>query len=247
MVRKQTRRKSGGGWQIGPALTNQAYYLPEYKYYSNCDVTPRPGLLTPNPNPELAQTRMAGGRRSNCAANKPIGSIQSNPQPSLAQTPMAGGVSRRRRRGGGCGCGMKRRNGGSKQRKHRSRRSMKGGRYTMDITQSIGGDGPNVSPIYSNYPCEAHKPMPLNPTMSNLLGNGAVPDMNVSGLRPAFIMNGGQHPLAYNAPRAGFTFIPNISQGQKLEPGQIPYQEVVQQTNSCGSATCGQAIGAINK
>lgn len=259
MVRKQTRRQTGGGWQMGNALTKDAYYVPEYKHYSDCDLSPRPGLLTPTPNPELAQTRMAGGRRSNCAAYKPIGSIQSNPQPSLAQTPRAGGRRRRtirrqggggmqrrmggsrnRRQSGGCGCGMKRRLGGS-------RRSMKGGRYTMDTTQSIGGDGPIVAPIYSNYPCEAHKPMPLNPTMPNLLGNGPVPDVNVSGLKPAFIMSGGQHPLAYTAPRAGFTFTPNISQGQKLEPGQIPYQEVVPQTYSCASATCGQAIGAINK
>ena len=262
MVRKQTRRKTGGGWQMANALTKDAYYVPEYKHYSDCDVTPRPGLLTPTPNPELAQIRMAGGRRSNCAAYKPIGSIQSNPQPSLAQTPRAGGRRRRtiRRQDGGFGCGMKRRIGGSRKRRQSggfgcgmkrrlggSRRSMKGGRYTMDTTQSIGGDGPIVAPIYSNYPCEAHKPMPLNPTMPNLLGNGSVPDVNVSGLKPAFIMSGGQHPLAYTAPRAGFTFTPNISQGQKLEPGQIPYQEVVPQTNSCASATCGQAIGVINK
>jgi hypothetical protein len=99
--------------------------------------------------------------------------------------------------------------------------------------------------------------MPLNPVSATALGDSPNPEVFVSGLRPAFIggsrrrrQRGGAAytpaPLAYTAPRAGFTFVPNISQGQTLNPGQIPYQEVVPQHDNCGT-TCGTAIAAINK
>jgi hypothetical protein len=74
-------------------------------------------------------------------------------------------------------------------------------------------------------------------------------------IKPGVVQAGGQlrgdeHPLAYTAPRAGFAFFPNISQGQTLNPGQIPYQVVVpvdgSNSASCG-LTCGQAIAQINK
>jgi hypothetical protein len=74
-------------------------------------------------------------------------------------------------------------------------------------------------------------------------------------IKPGFVQAGGQlrgdeHPLAYTAPRAGFAFVPNISQGQTLNPGQIPYQVVVpvdgSDSASCG-LTCGDAINEINR
>jgi hypothetical protein len=191
------------------------------------------------------------------------GMIQSNPNPALAQTPMAGG---------GCGCGLMRggrrrgarrtrrtrtgtcgyygARGGARKSVRRGRKSQRGGRYGVDTTHSIGGDGPNVAPIFGTVPCEAHRPMPLNPTSAMQLSQAPNPDVSVGGLRPAFIQAGGAAympaPLSYTAPRAGFTFYPNIAQGQTLNPGQIPYEEVVPQHDSCG-ATCGTAIAAINK
>jgi hypothetical protein len=276
---RRTRKTSGGGWSIGDSLSKNAYYVPEYKATDDCAVAQRPGFIQAIPNPELAQTKMAGGRRyrtrrggsyKNCAPSKPIGSIQSNPRPNLAQTSMAGGGCGAKMRGGGCGakmrgggCGAKMRGGGcgctkmrggtrkGSRRLKRSKRTMKGGRYFIDTTQTIGGTGPNVAPIYSSLPCEAHRAMPLNPTMPTLLADSPVPEVDVSGLKPAFIMKGGNftngHPLAYTAPRAGFSFTPNISQGQKLDPGQIPYQEVTPQVDTCNTASCGQALSAINK
>ena len=323
---RRTRKVSGGGWSIGEALSKDTYYVPEYKPTDECAFTQRPGFIQPTPNPELAQTKMAGGRRTrrggasryaNCAPALPIGSIQSNPRPNLAQAPMAGGCGCQKVRGGGCGkmrgggcgstmkmrggscgkmrggaCGstMKMRGGGcgkmrgggcgkmrggacgkmrgggcgkmrgggcgkmrggSRRTRKGSRRFMKGGRYVIDTTQSIGGDGPNVAPIYSNFACEAARAMPLNPTLPSLLADNPIPEIEVSGLRPAFIMKGGGftngHPLAYTAPRAGFSFTPNISQGQKIDPGQIPYQEVVSQVDNCNTASCGQALASISR
>jgi len=244
---KNTRKhsKKGGGWEFGPKLSQEAYYVPEYKNYSDCQDQARPGALTALPNPGLAQTIMAGGAyRNNCVSTRPIGSIQSNPNPELAQKAMQGG----------CGCAFKR--GGSRRRtrsrllrnRKSKRRNMRGGRFAIDTSQSIGGDGPNVAPIYPSVPCEAHRPMPLNPASASMLADGPIPDVDVSGLRPAFIMKGGNgHPLSYTAPRAGYTFQPNIAQGQVLNPGQIPYEEVIPQTDTCNSQTCGQAIASISR
>lgn len=124
----------------------------------------------------------------------------------------------------------------------------KGGRYTIDASQSIGGDGPNVAPIFSRFPCESARAMPLNPTLPSMLGNGPIPDVNVSGLKPAFIQKGGAPvSLAYAAPRAGFSFTPNIAQGANLNPGQIPYNVVVPQQTTGVNVPCSKAIANINK
>jgi hypothetical protein len=93
--------------------------------------------------------------------------------------------------------------------------------------------------------------MPINPANPSALMNIGNPDINMHGIRPAFIQAGGSpvvgsHPLAYEAPRAGFSFYPNIAQGEALKPGLVPYQNVVPQQAPC-TTSCGQAIAAINK
>jgi hypothetical protein len=235
------------------------------------------------------------------------------------------------------------------QKKNKTRRNLKGGRYGIDPSVSVGGDGPNVAPITAHVPCEAYRPMPINPHQPTdlvsapetgihfaglspgavlkggarrkykggnsaytgaplatkyppLMLNGPKPNCNPpyaqsqtvytgqpqmikypafvqiqqpmnqlinqptsappSGvivsqnpvINPGFIQAGGlrgdEHPLAYTAPRAGFTFFPNIAQGQTLNPGQIPYQVTVPVDGSNSAAcglTCGQAIADINK
>ena len=234
--RRATRRagKRGGGWSQGPALSQTAYYVPEYKMYSECYPMDRPGMIQSNPNPALAQTAMAGG---GCGCGMIRGGSRRRQR-----------LLRRKRTGT---CGYYGARGGRRTRKQR------GGRYGVDPSTSVGGDGPNVAPTWAHVPCEAHRPMPLNPVSATALGNSPNPEVFVSGLRPAFIggsrrrrQRGGAAytpaPLAYTAPRAGFTFVPNIAQGQVVGAGQIPYEVVVPQHDDCG-ATCGTAIAAINK
>jgi hypothetical protein len=251
MVQHRTRRnmRRGGGWAQGPPLTKNAYYVPEYTSYSDCYDQARPGSIQSNPDPAKAQTPMAGGvsRRSTRRATRGggCGCMLGRGGGRRRGAARRGGGSRRSKRGGGCGYVMTR--GGS-----RRTRRQRGGRYGFDVSQSIGGDGPNVAPLIPHVPCEGHRPMPLNPTSAGMLASAPDPDVMVSGLRPGSAMFGGgapagEHPLAYTAPRAGYSFLPNISQGQTLNPGQIPYQEVVPQAAPCASSTCGQAIAAINK
>ena len=235
--RKNTRR--GGGWSQGPALSQQAYYVPEYKMYSECYPMDRPGMIQSNPNPALAQTPMAGGGCGLMRGGAGCGV-------------MRGGKTRRRsiRRSRTGTCGYYGARGGSKRSKKTGRKTQRGGRYGIDVGSSVGGDGPNVAPVTAHVPCEAYRPMPINPTSAMMLTQAPNPDVMVGSLRPAYIQAGGAAytpaPLAYTAPRAGFTFQPNIAQGQVLYPGQIPYEEVVSQQTGCG-ATCGSAIAAINK
>lgn len=263
---------------MGPALSDTAYYVAENKSFNDCYALARPGSIQSNPNPELAQTKMAGGRKT----MKRRGGLKRGGSCGLKRggscgLQRAGSCGLQRggvcglQRGGSCGCAMRKslKKGGKRKttKKQRggfscamkrggSRNSRqgtcgyygaRGGRYTIDSSQSIGGDGPNVAPLRSNFPCEAARPMSLNPVIPTMLADSPSPDVNVSGLRPAFIQAGGAPlSLAYNAPRAGFSFMPNISQGQVVNPGQIPYNNVVpQQTTGAGS--CGQAINLINK
>ena len=160
---KHTRRnrKTGGGWSMGPPLSEQTYYVPQYKSFDDCYAQARPGSIQSNPNPNLAQTRMAGGSRR---TRKMCGGCGC-------------GIKRQLRSGyrigGGCGCAM-RQKGGKKQsskakKSYKKKRGgsrtrgrqgscgyygAKGGRYTIDTSQSIGGDGPNAAPVYSRFPCE---------------------------------------------------------------------------------------------
>lgn len=252
MVRSTKRKNNrrGGGWSQGPALSQQAYYVPEYKMYSECYPMDRPGMIQSNPNPALAQTPMAGGGCGVMRGGAGCGVMRGG-----CGCMMRGGKARRRstRRSRTGTCGYYGARGGAKKTGRKSKkttRRQRGGRYGIDVGSSVGGDGPNVAPVTAHVPCEAYRPMPINPTSAMMLTQAPNPDVMVGSLRPAYIQAGGAAytpaPLAYTAPRAGFTFYPNIAQGQVLNPGQIPYEEVVPQHDGCG-ATCGSAIAAINK
>ena len=250
MVRSTKRKNNrrGGGWSQGPALSQQAYYVPEYKMYSECYPMDRPGMIQSNPNPALAQTPMAGGAGCGLMRGGGCGCM------------MRGGKARRRstRRSRTGTCGYYGARGGSKRSSskrnkktgRKGKKTQRGGRYGIDVGSSVGGDGPNVAPVTAHVPCEAYRPMPINPTSASMLSQAPNPDVMVGSLRPAYIQAGGAAympaPLAYTAPRAGFTFQPNIAQGQVLNPGQIPYEEVLPQQTGCGTS-CGTAIAAINK
>jgi hypothetical protein len=139
--------------------------------------------------------------------------------------------------------------GGVKKTNKRYR--LKGGRYVVETDTSIGGTGPNVAPVISNFPCEAYRPMSINPQSTELV---SAPESGIhfAGLSPAAILKGGSRrrqrggqPLAYNAPTASYSFFPNIAQGQTLNPGQIPYNVVVPSSES--PKPCGPAMAQINK
>lgn len=256
---KHTRRnrKIGGGFSVGPPLSETAYYVPQYKAFDDCSTFARPGAIQFNPDPAKAQIGMAGGRRKNTRKQRSQkGGFGCGCGLKRSLRKRGGSLKMRgRQRGGGCGCGLKQR-GGSRNKLRKTRQGTcgyygaKGGRYTIDINQSIGGDGPNVAPVFSNFPCEAARPMPMNPINPVTLSNAPIPNTFVSGLRPAFIQNGGSSvaplSLAYTAPRAGFSFTPNIAQGANLNPGQIPYNVVIPQETT-GSGSCGASIASINK
>ena len=283
----QTRRnkKNGGGWAQGPALSPEQYYLSEYKAYTDCYPMSRPGSIQSNPNPDLAQISMAGGRSR---------TRKSRQNKRNSKTAKVGGSTCKeyfltrggKRQLGGCGCMMKGgvygqcpfaknsfncpyKQGGKRNTKRNNKKLIKGGRYMVDTASSIGGDGPNVAPIISSFPCEGYKPMPINPHQPDQLVSAPESDVHFAGLSPGAVLkggkrsdkkrsdkkrstkkqkrndrkqNGGNHPLAYTAPRAGFSFFPNIAQGQTLNPGQIPY-EVVVPTDGSDSASCGKSCG----
>lgn len=280
---RRNTKKRGGGFAVGTPLSSTAYYVAENKSYDDCYAQARPGEIQSNPNPELAQIRMAGGSRY----GKVGGACPCKLGGSRKRRGLRKGSLKRRST-------MKGRRGGSLWEYFKTGGSLKGGRYMIDPGSSIGGDGPIVAPVWSTTPCEGHRPMPINPTTASMLGSSDNPSVEVGGLRPAFIQSAGgnfnykrptinnaqgsqsninmnrlrpsliqqgglgfspltysnqadNNSLAYTAPRAGFTFMPNIAQQQVLQPGQIPYQEVVPQHDNCSNSSCGLAIANINK
>lgn len=186
--RRQRRQQKAGGWTQGPPLSSDQYYLTEYKGYDDCYPLARPGSIQSNPNPELAQTVMAGGARQRRNKTTRRGSRQQGGNSCAEYFRTRGGKrssksksksSRKQRKVGGCGCLL------------RGGRSQRGGRYGFDVADSVGGDGPNVNPVVSLVPCEAARPMSINPHMPTELVSGADPDLQVAGLRPASVMQGG--------------------------------------------------------
>ena len=136
-------QKPGGDWANQTGLGQYAVTNP----YSDCSWTSRPGELynkVTNESLASAQASMAGGRRR---SRRVRGGGCGCGMPRMA--------------GGGCGCspsftGLSRRNnapysGGRRTRKHRG-----GGTYgySIDPSQSIGGDGPNVDALHVPVPCD---------------------------------------------------------------------------------------------
>jgi len=200
-TRRNNKRKNGGGWSQGPALSPDQYYLSEYKAYTDCYPMARPGSIQSNPNPDLAQTAMAGGTRQQRMSRR----NRTNNRRLVGGNSCAEYF--RTRGGSRCGCGIKMSGGahiygecpykansfdcpyarGGK----RSTRRMKGGRYGIDVGESVGGSGPNVAPVTAPVPCEAARPMPLNPHSPNELVSGPDPDLRFAGLTPAAVLKGG--------------------------------------------------------
>jgi hypothetical protein len=176
LTRRQRRKQNAGGWTQGPPLSSDQYYLSEYRGYDDCYAMARPGSIQSNPNPDLAQTAMAGGaRRRQRGGNSCAEYFRTR-----------GGSRRQQKKRGGCGCLLRGGSSGSTKRKQR------GGRYGFDVSESVGGDGPNVNPVVSSVPCEAYRPMSINPHVPTDLVSGPDPDLQFAGLRPASVMMGGK-------------------------------------------------------
>lgn len=116
------------------------------------------------------------------------GAQNNPPNLALAQTPMAGGrrskkYKHRKQHGGGCGCGVQ--SGG-------------GGLGFATLPASVGGSGPNVSPVYAQNPC-----------MSNFRA-GDVPKMVGGG--------GFVGPDCYKAPGSELPVVPTQSAGFAQTP-----------------------------
>ena len=209
----------GGDWDNQTGLGQYAVTNP----YSDCSWTSRPGELyneVTNASLASAQAPMAGGRRR----------------------------SMRRVRGGGCGCGMPRMSGGGcgcgapavtglPMRNNapysggrRTMRRYRGGGtygYSIDPSQSIGGNGPNVDALHVPVPCDGRMGThhALNPQVAEGPDPRAPADLyslappgstaGVTGyeeglLNPAF-MKGGRRSMrrARRASRGGSYGTPN--------------------------------------
>ena len=129
MVR-HTRRKTGGGWSVGPALSKNTYYIPETKPYNDCFSQGRPGYIQSAPNPGLAQIPMAGG--SKCGGSRMRKPILKN---SLSKKKSY--KRRTNKQSAGCGCMLK---GGSRKRSRSSScgyYSARGGRFQISWAYDI--------------------------------------------------------------------------------------------------------------
>ena len=135
----------GGDWANQTGLGQYAVTKP----YSDCYWTGRPGELynqVTNASLASAQASMAGGRRSRRVAKRGGGCGCGMPR----MPPMMGG---------GCGCGAPSFTGMPVAVKGGRRRTMRkrgGGTYgySIDPSQSIGGNGPNVDALHVPVPCD---------------------------------------------------------------------------------------------
>jgi len=207
----------GGDWANQTGLGQYAVTNP----YSDCSWTSRPGeLYNDVTNQSLAtiQTVMAGGRRSRRNRTRRVrgGGCGCGGAPRMSLPTMTGG---------GCGApsvtGLALRNnapysGGRRSRKHRG-----GGTYgfSVDPSQSIGGNGPNVDALHVPVPCDgrmgthhalnpqvAESPDPRAPadlySLSPPGSTAGVTGYEEGTLNPAF-MKGGRRTLRHRKQRAG--------------------------------------------
>jgi hypothetical protein len=166
-----------------------------------------------------------------CAFPTRPGQIVTEYDVSLAQAAMAGGKRTYRNR-------KQKHN----RKEKRTRRKIHGGVYAVDTSLSVGGTGPNVAPVYATVPCDARAgalsasvfnpdlraPTNLYSITPNQTGGSAYSAFpGVSGAPGSLI------PV-YNAPVAGFTFVPSNAAGAPLPAGVAVYNEVVPQIARVG-------------
>lgn len=240
-------RKRGGGYEMGAPLVpfeaaDDATFsvkVPINQAFSDCAFPARPGQINIEPRPELAQTVMAGGKRTrrrggfhshympvntadtykvslpitqgfpNCGSNVQS-RIMSQARPELAQTQMM--------EGGSCTSCMARRGG-------RRTRKIRGGNrgVSVDPWLNIGGQGPNAAPTHNPIPCDARSGSsnelsvtPVNPdprAPANLYS--LTPNQTGGG---SYGLANGYSDACYKAPGSSLPVYPATTAGFKFEP-----------------------------
>ena len=312
----------GGGLNVNPGAafaTSNGVNIPENQGYSECYAPVRPGALTFDVKPELAQVVMAGGGSAATAAvtaavadvgaeyvsglfvNRGVAESPSMSAGTFAAgqvevTPVkiAGAESVaahtnplfiNRQVGAGCGCSAKFLNGGSRRagcgagaaflrggrragcgavllrgghragcgavllRGGKRTRRMRGGRFSVDPSMSVGGTGPIAEPARFAVPCDPRAGMvnpfsvaagiPNDPRAPAFMYS-ATPNTSFQGLGQTggayssgnaypdscYRATGSQLPV-YPATTAGFEFRPSTGAGATLPDGVTAYNEVV--------------------
>jgi hypothetical protein len=178
--------------------------------YSDCGATMRPGQLVNQPNPELAQVVMAGGRRRRQHS--------------------------RRQRGGLCGCmrggsrGTRRQRGGSSNGFSVNVESSVGGAgpNVAPVYAGVPCDARAGSPNPFNAAglgADPRAPADLYSLTPNVMRGGAYSSGNAYDAS-CYRAPGSELPV-YNAETAGFRFAPSTAAGAALPDGVTAYNEVV--------------------
>ena len=152
-------QKPGGDWDNQTGLGQYAVTNP----YSDCSWTSRPGELynkVTNESLASAQASMAGGSRSRSRRTRRLrGGACGCGAPRMYG---GGSCGAPRMYGGTCGCapaftGLPRRNNAPYSGGRRKTRRHRGGGtygYSIDPSQSVGGNGPNVDALRVPVPCD---------------------------------------------------------------------------------------------
>ena len=223
--RRRWARRGGGYAQTGTLMpipaSDWTFAVKDQvtQPYSDCATTMRPGQLVNQPNPELAQVAMVGGRRRRSRRLRRSHS--------------------KKQRGGACGCLQR---GGRSRRLRRTQRGGGVNGFSVNVGSSIGGAGPNVAPVYAGVPCDARAGTP-NPNNATGLGADPRAPADLYSLTPN-VQRGGAYSTGnaydascyrapgselpvYNAETAGFRFSPSTAAGAALPDGVTAYNEVV--------------------
>lgn len=218
--RRRWARRGGGYAQMDSLVPNPAndwtFAVKDQVTtpYSDCVTTMRPGQMVNQPNPNLAQVAMVGGRRNMRRSKK------QRRGKYIRQS--------KKQRGGVCGCMQQ---GGG----------VNG--FSVNVDNTIGGSGPNVAPVYAGVPCDVRAGTP-NPNNADGLGADPRAPIDLYSLTPNVQRGGayssgnaydascyrapGSELPVYNAETAGFRFEPSIASGAALPDGVTAYNNVVQ-------------------
>ena len=259
----------GGGFEIGSPLVpfqpadDQTFSvkMPVNQPFSDCIIPVRPGQLDILPQPDLAQTVMAGGKSRkrrggyysepmplnypvtqpitqgfpNCGGVNVQSTLMSQARPELAQSGLVGG---------GCGCTQRKRGGRRTQRRQRG--GTRG--FSVDPWQNVGGDGPNAAPQHTPVPCDPRAGS-MNPLSTSMYNPDPRAPADVYSLTPnqtggSYGMSNGYSDDCYKAPgsslpvypaeTAGFRFEPSTEHGGTLPDGITAYMDVVPQPARVG-------------
>ena len=240
----QTAMAGGYRSEYMPVNTEGTYKvnLPISQGFPNCGGVHVPSTSMAQANPEKAQTPMVGGRCA-CMANAGIAKYPtpSHPGLNLIQTPMAGGRK--------CMCFRKRSQTNRNRHNKRTRKQLGGTRgFSVDSWQTVGGDGPNVAPVYNAVPCDTRSGS-FNPYSQTTYNPDVRAPTDVFSLSPqmnggSYAMNNGYSDTCYKAPgsslpvyeadTAGFRFEPSTANGAAMPDGVTAFQEVVPQPARVG-------------